>query len=235
MTMFVAPLLAGLIHRLKVSKSAAELDYGRRLFDACLTPRTARSATATNLKNPAVPHGGVGLVVQAALARAGMWADVEVTESHAMLEARTGTGYSTALACEQLGSADVTSIEIASHLVPRRACQLLGSDQPVRFWRRGWESFGTSLGGLRVTVANRFQKGEFDGGFADQATTLTDAAETSSERTCETCGHPGRVGLCGYGPRTWMQSSCDTCRSLPMQDTAPADSTEISRLGASRP
>jgi hypothetical protein len=42
------------------------------------------------------------------------------------------------------------------------------------------ERFDTNLGGLRVTVADRFQEGEFDGEFADRATALTDAAETSS-------------------------------------------------------
>lgn len=97
------------------------------------------------------------------------------------------------------------------------------------------ERFGTSLGGLRITVADRFQEGEFDGEFADRATALTDAAETVSERTCETCSGPGRVRLRGDGPRTWMQSSCDTCRTLPVQNTATAGSTEISRLKTARP
>jgi hypothetical protein len=47
------------------------------------------------------------------------------------------------------------------------------------------ERFDTRFGGLRIAVAERFENGEFDGEFADQATTLTDAAETASEHTCE--------------------------------------------------
>ncbi|MCX5357316.1 hypothetical protein OG864_00770 [Streptomyces sp. NBC_00124] len=97
------------------------------------------------------------------------------------------------------------------------------------------ERFGTSLGGLRVTVADRFQEGEFDGEFADQATALTDAAETASERTCETCGSPGRIRLRGDGLRTWMQSSCDACRTLPIRKTASPGTAEINPLGTSRP
>ncbi|MEV5492948.1 hypothetical protein AB0L47_34095 [Streptomyces bobili] len=73
------------------------------------------------------------------------------------------------------------------------------------------ERFGTSLGSLRVTVADRLQDGQFDGEFADRATALTDTVETTSERIC------------------------DTCRTLPIQRTASVDSTEINHPGASRP
>lgn len=88
------------------------------------------------------------------------------------------------------------------------------------------EWFNTNLGGLRLTVADRFEEGEFDGEFADQATALTDAAETASERTCETCGSQGRIRLRGDGPRTWMQSSCDTCRTPPVRQATPADTAK---------
>lgn len=75
------------------------------------------------------------------------------------------------------------------------------------------ESFGTKFGGLRITVADRFEDGEFDGKFADRATALTDAAETTSEHTCEACGASGRIRLRGDGQRTWMQASCENCRA----------------------
>ncbi|MBW1603118.1 ATP-grasp peptide maturase system methyltransferase [Streptomyces sp. JJ66] len=41
-----------------------------------------------------------------------MWADAEIAERHTVLEIGTGVGYSTALACERLGSANVTSVEV---------------------------------------------------------------------------------------------------------------------------
>lgn len=50
-----------------------------------------------------------------------MWADAQTQEGHTLLEIGTGTGYSTALACERLGSAHVTSIEIDPHRLGQAA------------------------------------------------------------------------------------------------------------------
>lgn len=90
------------------------------------------------------------------------------------------------------------------------------------------EEFGTKFGGLRVTVADRFIGGEFDGEFADRAAALTDAAETASEHTCELCGAAGRIRFRGDGPRVWMQASCEQCRTfappLPVPARQPAGS-----------
>lgn len=76
------------------------------------------------------------------------------------------------------------------------------------------ESFAVKFGGLRITVADRFEGGEFDGEFADRATALTDAVETASENTCDECGAPGRIRLRGDGQRVWMQARCETCRTV---------------------
>ncbi|MER6314395.1 ATP-grasp peptide maturase system methyltransferase [Streptomyces sp. NPDC001581] len=102
----------------------AELDYGRWLAGAYTdtTLITQFDSDEPDWKRPAVRHGGAptssstlpSLVVR-------MWADADVQEGHTLLEIGTGTGYSTALACERLGSADVTSIEVDPHRLSQAA------------------------------------------------------------------------------------------------------------------
>lgn len=53
-----------------------------------------------------------------------MWADADIAEGHTLLEIGTGTGYSTALACERLGFANLTSIEVDPHRLQQAASAL---------------------------------------------------------------------------------------------------------------
>lgn len=106
-----------------------ELDYGRWLSAAYsdTTLITQFDGDEPDWKQPTARHGGAptssstlpSLVVR-------MWADADVQEGHTVLEVGTGTGYSTALACERLGSADVTSIEVDGRRLETAASALYG-------------------------------------------------------------------------------------------------------------
>ncbi|MFI0367759.1 ATP-grasp peptide maturase system methyltransferase [Actinomadura sp. 1N219] len=51
-----------------------------------------------------------------------MWVDAELEDGHDVLEIGTGTGYSTALACERLGgSGNVSSVEVDGHRLSQAA------------------------------------------------------------------------------------------------------------------
>ncbi|GAB2845981.1 ATP-grasp peptide maturase system methyltransferase [Streptomyces deserti] len=128
----------------------AELDYGRWLASAYsdTTLITQFDGNEPDWKRPVVRHGGAptssstlpSLVVR-------MWADADITEGHTVLEIGTGTGYSTALACERLGSSHVTSIEVDPHRLSAAANVLHGcgyfptmavADGLYGYWPEAW-------------------------------------------------------------------------------------------------
>ncbi|MGX2997193.1 ATP-grasp peptide maturase system methyltransferase [Streptomyces sp. JNUCC 64] len=55
-----------------------------------------------------------------------MWDDADLAEGQDILEVGTGTGYSTALACERYGSDAVTSVEVDNHRLAQAAGALFG-------------------------------------------------------------------------------------------------------------
>ncbi|WP_435643580.1 ATP-grasp peptide maturase system methyltransferase [Streptomyces sp. H49] len=92
----------------------ADADYGRWLAAAYSdrTLITQFDEQEPDWAAPRVRHGGTptsSSTLPSLVLR--MWADADVAEGHAVLEIGTGSGYSTALACERLGSAGITSLD----------------------------------------------------------------------------------------------------------------------------
>ncbi|OSC68514.1 SAM-dependent methyltransferase [Streptomyces sp. 4F] len=126
------------------------IDYGRWLAAAYsdTTLITQFDGDETNWKNPVVRHGGTptsSSTLPSLVLR--MWSDAEVAEGHTILEIGTGTGYSTALACERLGSSHVTSVEIDSDRLEAAADALYGcgytptlarADGLYGYWPEAW-------------------------------------------------------------------------------------------------
>ncbi|MEU1317439.1 ATP-grasp peptide maturase system methyltransferase [Streptomyces tibetensis] len=107
----------------------AELDYGRWLAAVYsdTTLITQFDGVEPDWQAPVAQRGGAptssstlpSLVVR-------MWSDADVAEGHTVLEIGTGTGYSTALACERLESGDVTSVEVDPRRLEAAANALYG-------------------------------------------------------------------------------------------------------------
>ncbi|MEU7717122.1 ATP-grasp peptide maturase system methyltransferase [Streptomyces tibetensis] len=107
----------------------AELDYGRWLAAVYsdTTLITQFDGVEPDWQAPVGHRGGAptssstlpSLVVR-------MWSDADVAEGHTVLEIGTGTGYSTALACERLESGDVTSVEVDPRRLEAAANALYG-------------------------------------------------------------------------------------------------------------
>ncbi|MGW4030393.1 ATP-grasp peptide maturase system methyltransferase [Streptomyces sp. NPDC004838] len=55
-----------------------------------------------------------------------MWQDADLSEGQDILEIGTGSGYSTALACERYGSGSITSLEVDAHRLDQAATSLYG-------------------------------------------------------------------------------------------------------------
>ncbi|MFJ3193913.1 ATP-grasp peptide maturase system methyltransferase [Streptomyces griseoviridis] len=107
----------------------AALDHARWLAAAYsdTTLITQFDGDEPDWKAPAVRHGGAptsSSTLPSLVLR--MWADADLREGHTVLEIGTGTGYSTALVCERLGSDRVTSVEVDPHRLEQAASTLYG-------------------------------------------------------------------------------------------------------------
>ncbi|MFJ8144870.1 ATP-grasp peptide maturase system methyltransferase [Streptomyces sp. NPDC096048] len=128
----------------------ADIDYGRWLATAYsdATLITQLDGEEVDWRNPAVRHGGAptsSSTLPSLVLR--MWSDADVAEGHTVLEIGTGTGYSTALACERLGSSHVTSVEVDSDRLDAAAGALYAcgytptlarADGLYGYWPEAW-------------------------------------------------------------------------------------------------
>ncbi|GAA2259974.1 ATP-grasp peptide maturase system methyltransferase [Streptomyces amakusaensis] len=74
------------------------------------------------------PHGGGSPTSSSTLPSLvlRMWEDADLAEGQDILEIGTGSGYSTALACERYGSDAITSLEVDDHRLEQAATALYG-------------------------------------------------------------------------------------------------------------
>ncbi|MFC8099992.1 ATP-grasp peptide maturase system methyltransferase [Streptomyces sp. NPDC057363] len=128
----------------------ADIDYGRWLASAYsdTTLITQLDGEEADWENPVVRHGGAptsSSTLPSLVLR--MWSDADITEGHTVLEIGTGSGYSTALACERLGSSHVTSVEVDSDRLEPAADALYGcgytptlarADGLYGYWPEAW-------------------------------------------------------------------------------------------------
>ncbi|MFE0807731.1 ATP-grasp peptide maturase system methyltransferase [Streptomyces sp. NPDC058848] len=128
----------------------SKLDYGRWLAASYsdTTLVTQFDGEETDWEQPAVRHGGAptsSSTLPSLVLR--MWSDADVREGHTVLEVGTGTGYSTALACERLGSSHVTSVEVDAARLAGAADALYGcgytptlarADGRYGYWPEAW-------------------------------------------------------------------------------------------------
>ncbi|ONK13162.1 hypothetical protein [Streptomyces sp. MP131-18] len=88
------------------------------------------------------------------------------------------------------------------------------------------EEFIPRLGGLRIYLADRYDdEGEFNGTWVDVSGQLVDAARVEAERTCESCGGPGRIRFHGDRRGTHLRALCDRCHTarLTCEDVSALD------------
>ncbi|MFF9860363.1 ATP-grasp peptide maturase system methyltransferase [Streptomyces tendae] len=128
----------------------SRLDYGRWLAASYsdTTLITQFDGEETDWDQPAARRGGAptsSSTLPSLVLR--MWSDAEVAEGHTVLEIGTGTGYSTALACERLGSSHVTSVEVDPARLRGAADALYGcgytptlarADGLYGYWPEAW-------------------------------------------------------------------------------------------------
>jgi hypothetical protein len=98
------------------------------------------------------------------------------------------------------------------------------------------EEFVPCLGGLRIYLVDRYDDdGEFDGTWADTSGQLVDTARGEAERTCESCGEPGRLRFHSDWRGTHLRALCDQCHTARMTWEDVPSAPQRSRTCASNP